>query len=73
MVDQPNYEPIVQVLFENGFEGEGEHFKKGDCHVWFMGERIRLWYNIPGVDKEYIGPPLPSKNEFRKFLKEVTF
>ena len=63
----------IEVIKEFGFEGEDSQFFKGDCCIWIMGDTIRLWYNVPGVDKEYIGPPLPSKEELKKFIKENTF
>ncbi len=63
----------IEVIKEFGFEGEDVQFFKDDCCIMVMDNLIRLWYNIPGIDKEYIGPPLPSKDELRKFIKENTF
>jgi hypothetical protein len=63
----------IEVIKEFGFEGEDVQFFKDDCCIMIMDNLIRLWYNIPGIDKEYIGPPLPSKEELRKFIKENTF
>lgn len=60
----------IEVIKEFGFQGEGSQFFKGDCCIWLMDNRIRLWFNIPGIDKEYIGPPLPTKDELRKFIKQ---
>ena len=63
----------IEVIKEFGFEGEDVPFFKDDCCIMIMDNLIRLWYNIPGIDKEYIGPPLPSKEELIKFIKENTF
>lgn len=63
----------IEVIKEFGFKGEDVQFFKDDCCIMIMDNLIRLWYNIPGIDKEYIGPPLPSKEELRKFIKENTF
>ena len=63
----------VETLLELGFKGEESHFDKGDCHVWIMGDKIRLAFNVPGIDKEYIGPPLPSATELKRFIKENTY
>lgn len=63
----------IEVIKEFGFEGDESLFFKGDCCISINGDRIRLWYNIPGIDKEYIGPPLPSKEELRKFITANTF
>jgi hypothetical protein len=63
----------VEVIKELGFEGEDFQFFKGDCCVCIMENSIRLSYNIPGIDKEYIGPPLPSKDALRNFIKQNTF
>jgi hypothetical protein len=63
----------IELIKEFGFEGEDVQFFKNDCCIMIMDNQIRLWYNIPGIDKEYIGPPLPSKEELRKFIKENTF
>jgi len=63
----------IEVIKEFGFEGEDFLFFKNDCYICIQDNRIRLWYNVPGFDKEYIGPPLPSKNKLRKFIKENTF
>jgi len=62
----------VETLFELGFEGNDSFFVRGDCYVSIMGDKIRLGYNFPGIDKEYIGPPLPSAAELKKFIKENT-
>lgn len=63
----------IEVIKELGFEGDESQFFKGDCCIWVMEDNIRLWYNIPGIDKESIGPPLPSKEDLRKFIKNNTF
>lgn len=68
-----NLQECIEVIKEFGFQGEDFLFFKGDCCIWIMDDTIRLWYNIPGIDKEYIGPPLPSKEELRKFIKQNTF
>jgi hypothetical protein len=68
-----NLQECIEVIKEFGFEGEDVQFFKDNCSILIMDNRIRLWYNVPGIDKEYIGPPLPSKDKLRKFIKENTF
>ncbi len=63
----------IEVIESFGFKGSDSLFTKGDCFILIMEDKIKLWYNIPGIDKEYIGPPLPSKDQLRKFVKENTF
>lgn len=63
----------VETLIASGFQGAGSHFDKGDCHVWIMDDKIRLSFNVAGIDKEYIGPPLPSAEKLKSFLKENTY
>ena len=64
---------LIEIIKEFGFEGDDSTFSKGNCYISISDEKIKLWFNVPGIDKDYIGPPLPSKNELKKFLKETTF
>lgn len=73
MTAKTPYQICVETLLDLGFKGEDTHFEKGDCHIQIIGEKIRLWYNVPGIDKEYIGPPLPSEEELKRFVKENTY
>lgn len=57
-----------QTLKNMGFIGEDGQFERGKCHISFIGDMIRLSINIPGVDKEYIGPRLPSGEELERFV-----
>lgn len=73
MTNKTSYQVCVETLLELGFSGADSHFEKGDCHILIINDRIRLSYNVPGIDKEYIGPPLPSAKKLKKFISENTY
>ena len=68
MHDKGSKQECEQILRKLGFNGDYGQFGKGNCQVRIIGDMIRLSVNVPGVEKEYVGPPLPTAEDLEKLI-----